>query len=157
MTTLAIGDQAPLFTLSADDGTDISLAQYRGQVVVMFFYPKDDTPGCTKQACGFRDHHAQIVAQGAVVLGISPDSVASHQAFKAKYTLPFPLLADTDHAVCEAYGVWGEKSMYGRKYMGVTRSHVVIAADGTIRDIRYKVSPEDSIKLALKAVSAPTE
>ena len=153
MAVLAIGDMAPDFALMADDGTTVELSQFRGQTVVIFFYPKDDTPGCTKQACGFRDQYADLRAHNVVVLGISPDDVTSHAAFKQKFSLPFPLLADTDHAVCEAYGVWGEKSMYGRKYMGVTRSHVVVAPDGTLQDVRYKVGPEDSIKYALKAVA----
>jgi peroxiredoxin Q/BCP len=153
MAVLAIGDMAPDFALMADDGSTVQLSQFRGQTVVIFFYPKDDTPGCTKQACGFRDQYADLRAHDVVVLGISPDDVTSHAAFKQKFSLPFPLLADTDHAVCEAYGVWGEKSMYGRKYMGVTRSHVVVAPDGTLRDVRYKVGPEDSIKYALKAVA----
>jgi peroxiredoxin Q/BCP len=152
MTTMQVGAVAPDFTLLADDGTSITLSQYRGQTVVIFFYPKDDTPGCTKQACGFRDNYAAIQATGAVVLGISPDDVASHAAFKRKYTLPFPLLADTEHTVCTAYGVWGEKSMYGRKYMGVTRSHVVVAPDGTLQDVQIKVGPEESISLALRAL-----
>ncbi len=152
MATLRNGDMAPDFTLMSDDGTPVTLSALRGQTVVIYFYPKDDTPGCTTQSCGFRDNYAVIQAAGAVVLGISPDGVASHTKFKQKFALPFPLLADTEHTVCEAYGVWGEKSMYGKKYMGVTRSHVVVAPDGRIRDIQIKVSPEDSVSLALKAV-----
>jgi len=152
MTTMQVGAVAPDFTLLADDGTSITLSQYRGQTVVIFFYPKDDTPGCTKQACGFRDNYAAIQATGAVVLGISPDDVASHAAFKRKLELPFSLLADVEGKMCEAYGVWKEKSMYGRKYMGVTRSHVVEAPDGTLQDVQIKVGPEESISLALRSL-----
>jgi peroxiredoxin Q/BCP len=122
--------------------------------VVLYFYPKDDTPGCTTQACGFRDRYAEVTDANALVYGISPDSVASHAKFKKKFSLPFPLLADTDHAVCEAYGVWNEKSMYGKKYMGVTRSHVVIGPDGTLVDVQIKVSPEESVKRAIASATA---
>ena len=152
MSTLAIGDMAPDFTLLDDAGQSVTLSQYRGQRVVIFFYPKDDTPGCTTQACGFRDNYQALMAAGAVVLGISPDDVKSHAKFKQKFNLPFPLLADTDHAVCEAYGVWGEKSMYGKKYMGVTRSHVVVGPDGTLVDVQIKVSPEESVSRAIKHI-----
>jgi peroxiredoxin Q/BCP len=154
MTTLTIGAPAPIFTLLDDAGNTVDLAALRGQTVVLYFYPKDDTPGCTTQACGFRDRYAEVTDANAVVYGISPDSVASHAKFKKKFSLPFPLLADTDHAVCEAYGVWNEKSMYGKKYMGVTRSHVVIGPDGTLVDVQIKVSPEDSVKRAIASATA---
>ena len=154
MTTLTIGAPAPTFTLLDDAGNTVDLAALRGQTVVLYFYPKDDTPGCTTQACGFRDRYAEVTDANAVVYGISPDSVASHAKFKKKFSLPFPLLADTDHAVCEAYGVWNEKSMYGKKYMGVTRSHVVIGPDGTLVDVQIKVSPEDSVKRAIASATA---
>ena len=154
MTTLTIGAPAPTFTLLDDAGNTVDLAALRGQTVVLYFYPKDDTPGCTTQACGFRDRYAEGTDANAVVYGISPDSVASHAKFKKKFSLPFPLLADTDHAVCEAYGVWNEKSMYGKKYMGVTRSHVVIGPDGTLVDVQIKVSPEDSVKRASASATA---
>ena len=154
MTTLTIGSPAPTFTLLDDAGNTVDLAALRGQTVVLYFYPKDDTPGCTTQACGFRDRYAEVTDANAVVFGISPDSVASHAKFKKKFSLPFPLLADTDHAVCEAYGVWNEKSMYGKKYMGVTRSHVVIGPDGTLVDVQIKVSPEDSVKRAIASATA---
>ena len=154
MTTLTIGAPAPTFTLLDDAGNTVDLAALRGQTVVLYFYPKDDTPGCTTQACGFRDRYAEVTDANAVVYGISPDSVASHAKFKKKFSLPFPLLADTDHAVCEAYGVWNEKSMYGKKYMGVTRSHVVIGPDGTLDDVQIKVSPEDSVKRAIASATA---
>lgn len=154
MTTLTIGAPAPTFTLLDDAGNTVDLAALRGQTVVLYFYPKDDTPGCTTQACGFRDRYAEVTDANAVVYGISPDSVASHAKFKKKFSLPFPLLADTDHAVCEAYGVWNEKSMYGKKYMGVTRSHVVIGPDGTLVDVQIKVSPEESVKRAIASAAA---
>jgi peroxiredoxin Q/BCP len=148
----AIGSVAPDFTLPADDGQTAHLADYRGQRVVLYFYPKDMTSGCTVQACGFRDHYTEIEERNAVVLGISPDGTASHEKFKTKYNLPFRLLADEDHKVAELYGVWGEKSMYGKKYFGVIRSHFVIDEEGRIVDAQYKVSPEDSVKQALQAL-----
>ena len=154
MTTLSpkIGDSAPDFEALTDTGERVKLADYRGQRVVLYFYPKDDTSGCTKQACGFRDDYPVIEERNAVVLGVSPDSVASHQKFKAKYDLPFTLLVDQDHALAELYGVWGEKSMYGRKYMGVIRSHFVIDEAGKIIDARVKVKPADSVTLAIQAL-----
>ncbi|MFM2309392.1 MAG: hypothetical protein RLY87_1513 [Chloroflexota bacterium] len=154
MTTLTIGAAAPTFTLLDDAGNTVDLAALRGRTVVLYFYPKDDTPGCTTQACGFRDRYAEVTDANAIVYGISPDSVASHAKFKKKFDLPFPLLADPDHAVCEAYGVWNEKSMYGKKYMGVTRSHVVIGPDGNIVDVQFKVSPEESVKRAIASAVA---
>lgn len=152
MSTLTIGDMAPDFTLQDDAGQSVTLSQLRGQTVVIFFYPKDDTPGCTTQACGFRDNYQALIASGAQVLGISPDDVKSHAKFKQKFNLPFPLLADINHTVCEAYGVWGEKSMYGKKYMGVTRSHVVVGPDGRLVDVQIKISPEESVSRAIAQV-----
>jgi peroxiredoxin Q/BCP len=154
MTTVSpkIGDSAPDFEALTDTGESVKLSDYRGQRVVLYFYPKDDTSGCTKQACGFRDDYPVIEERNAIVLGVSPDSVASHQKFKAKYDLPFTLLVDQDHAIAELYGVWGEKSMYGRKYMGVIRSHFVIDEAGKITDARVKVKPDDSVKLAIQAL-----
>ncbi|MGQ0603642.1 MAG: peroxiredoxin [Anaerolineales bacterium] len=128
----------------------MQLASFRGKRVVLYFYPKDDTAGCTAQACGFRDNYPTVEANDAVVLGVSPDGAKSHQKFKTKKKLPFPLLTDADHAVAERYGVWGEKSLYGRKYMGIIRSHFVIDEDGKLADIQIKVSPQDSVKLALE-------
>jgi thioredoxin-dependent peroxiredoxin len=145
----AIGSLAPDFVLLADDGQTARLSDYRGQRVVLYFYSKDMTSGCTTQACGFRDHYAEIEEKNAVVLGISPDSAASHVEFKTKHSLPFRLLADEGHKVTELYGVWGEKSMYGKKYFGVIRSHFVIDEAGRIADVQYKVSPEDSVASAL--------
>jgi peroxiredoxin Q/BCP len=149
-----IGDLAPDFEALTDTGKRVKLTDYRGQRVVLYFYPKDDTSGCTKQACGFRDDYPVIEERNAVVLGVSPDSVASHQKFKAKYDLPFTLLVDEDHALAELYGVWGEKSMYGRKYMGILRSHFVIDEAGKIIDAHVKVDPADSVKLAIQALEA---
>ena len=153
MTTLAIGDMAPDFTLLNDEGTPVTLSALRGKTVVIYFYPKDDTPGCTTQSCGFRDNYAAIQAAGAVVLGISPDNVASHGKFKQKFALPFALLADTEHTVCEAYGVWGEKSMYGKKYMGIQRSTFVVGPDGRIEHVWEKVTPENHAQEVLKQIA----
>lgn len=136
------GGPAPEFSLPADDGTTVSLTGLRGKTVVLYFYPKDDTSGCTTEACEIRDAWSEVQATGAVVLGVSPDPVASHVKFRRKYQLPFRLLADTDHRVAEAYGAWGEKSMYGRKYFGILRTTFVIAPDGTIRRVFRKVQPK---------------
>jgi peroxiredoxin Q/BCP len=151
---LTVGSPAPDFTLTDDSGATVSLASLRGKQVVVYFYPKDDTPGCTKQACGVRDAWDAFTATGAVVLGVSPDGEASHAKFKAKFSLPFPLLSDPDHAVADAYGAWGEKSMYGKKYMGVVRSTVVVAADGTVKAVFPKVQPAVHAKLVLAALEA---
>ena len=145
-----IGEPAPDFEALTDTGEKVKLSDFRGRRVVLYFYPKDDTSGCTKQACGFRDNYPVIEEQNAVVLGVSPDGVTSHQKFKTKYDLPFTLLVDEEHTIAELYGVWGEKSMYGRKYMGIIRSHFVIDEAGKIADARVKVSPDDSVKLALQ-------
>ncbi|UCC86598.1 MAG: thioredoxin-dependent thiol peroxidase [Anaerolineales bacterium] len=147
-----IGDPAPDFEALTDTGQTLKLSDYRGQRVVLYFYPKDNTSGCTKQACGFRDAYPVIEENNAIVLGVSPDSVTSHQKFKAKHDLPFTLLVDQDHALAELYGVWGEKSMYGKTYMGVLRSHFVIDEEGKIIDAHIKVSPADSVSLALQAL-----
>jgi peroxiredoxin Q/BCP len=146
------GDQAPDFTTTTDTGASFTLSDLRGNKVVLYFYPRDDTPGCTKQACGFRDSHADFEAEDAVILGVSPDGEVSHAKFRDKYELPFTLLVDEDHAIAEAYGVWGEKKMYGRTYMGVRRSHFVIDEDGVILEALGKVSPKDSPAKALAAV-----
>jgi thioredoxin-dependent peroxiredoxin len=151
MNQLEPGDEAPDFEARTDGGRTVKLSDYRGRKVILFFYPKDDTPGCTKQACGFRDRHADVEAHGAVVLGVSPDGVESHRKFKAKYSLPFPLLADEDHSIAERYGVWGQKSMWGRKYMGVVRSHFVIDEQGRVLEARVKVSPGESVSKAIQA------
>lgn len=148
-----IGDLAPDFEALTDTGQTVRLSDYRGRRVVLYFYPKDDTSGCTTQACGFRDNYPVVEEHNAVVFGVSPDGVTSHQKFKAKHDLPFTLLVDQDHTIAERYGVWGEKSMYGRKYMGIVRSHFVIDEDGKIVDARVKVSPTDSVELALKTLA----
>lgn len=152
MSRLSAGDAAPDFTARTDNDETVSLKSYRGKRVVLYFYPKDDTPGCTTQACGFRDQYPVIEERNAVVLGVSPDSARSHQRFKTKFDLPFTLLVDEDHAIAEAYGVWVEKSMYGKKYMGVERSHFVIDEQGRILDAQVKVKPEVSVETALAAL-----
>jgi thioredoxin-dependent peroxiredoxin len=138
---VAKGDSAPDFTLASDTGDEVTLSSFRGRPVVLYFYPKDDTSGCTTQACGIRDAWVEFEAAGAVVLGVSPDSVASHEKFKSGYELPFTLLADPDHAVAELYGVWQEKSRYGRTYMGIVRSTFVIGHDGTVLKAMRRVQP----------------
>ncbi|EFO81243.1 alkyl hydroperoxide reductase/ Thiol specific antioxidant/ Mal allergen [Oscillochloris trichoides DG-6] len=143
---------APDFELISDSGAPVRLSSLRGQKVILYFYPKDDTSGCTTQACGFRDAYPQIEEQHAVVLGVSPDGVKSHVKFKTKHNLPFTLLVDADHAVAELYGLWVEKSMYGRKYMGVERSHFVIDAQGVIIAAAIKVKPAESVAQALAAL-----
>ncbi len=150
-----VGDVAPDFELPSDTGKTVKLSDFRGRRVVLYFYPKDDTPGCTTQACGFRDAYPQIEERNAVVVGISPDAVSSHEKFKTKYNLPFILLADQDHAVADKYGVWGKKSMYGKTYDGIIRSHFVIDEKGRVADAQVKVSPTDSVERALGALSYP--
>lgn len=136
------GDPAPPFAAESTDGQICCLGDLQGRSVILYFYPKDDTPGCTKEACGFRDTYAAIQRAGAVLLGVSPDSVKSHVKFAGKFKLPFPLLADTDHAIAEAYGVWGEKTFMGRKYLGVHRTTFLIGPDGQIQKIWPDVKPE---------------
>jgi len=136
---LAQGTMAPDFTLESDTGNQVSLSDYRGKKVVLYFYPKDDTPGCTAEACNFRDDHSPITATGAVVLGISPDPIKSHQRFKLKFELPFALLSDPDHKVAEMYGAWGEKTTAGKTTMGIIRSTFVIDEAGKIIHVFPKV------------------
>lgn len=131
--------RAPAFTLQSDTGEKVSLKDFKGKTVILYFYPKDSTPGCTQEACDFRDSLAALKRKGAVVLGISKDSVESHRKFKEKQGLNFPLLSDPDGSVCEAYGVWKEKSLYGRKFMGIERTTFVIGPDGTIQQVYPKV------------------
>ena len=147
------GQPAPEFELSSDSGETVRLADLRGQPVVLYFYPRDDTPGCTKQACATRDAWDDFRDRGAVVLGVSPDGEASHARFKAKYRLPFTLLADPDHRLAEQYGFWVEKSMVGKKYMGIERSTVVISPDGTVARIFRKVKPDEHADQVLAALS----
>jgi peroxiredoxin Q/BCP len=139
MTSLKQGDKAPEFTAKDQNGNPISLSQFKGKKVVLYFYPKDSTPGCTAEACDFRDNYQGLKAQGIEVLGVSVDDEKSHQKFITKYELPFTLLADTDKAIVEAYGVWGEKSMYGKKYMGTNRTTFIIDEEGNIAHIITKV------------------
>lgn len=152
---LKVGDMAPDFELMSDSGKRVKLSDFRGKRVILYFYPQDDTPGCTTQACGFRDHYPQIQERNAVVLGVSPDDVASHRKFKTKYNLPFTLLVDEAHKVAQAYGVWGLKQSFGKTYYGVIRSHFVIDEAGRLADIQVKVSPDDSVARALEAIGAP--
>ena len=148
---VAVGKQAPDFTLKTDGGGEITLSRLRGKKVVLYFYPKDDTPGCTKEACGFRDALPDFSKLDAVVVGISKDSVARHDKFKAKYELPFTLAADEDGKVCEAYGTWVEKSMYGRKYMGIDRATFLIDETGTLRAEWRKVKVPGHVDEVLRA------
>jgi len=137
------GDKAPTFTALANGGGKVSLGDFKGRHVILYFYPKDDTPGCTKEACAFRDHFAEFKKKGAVLLGVSTDPVKSHDKFVEKYKLPFTLLADEDKKIVEAYGVWGQKSFMGRKYMGTQRVTFLVGPDGRIKKIWPKVKPEE--------------
>jgi thioredoxin-dependent peroxiredoxin len=145
------GTTAPAFKTTDANGETVSLKDLRGQKVVLYFYPKDDTPGCTKEACSFRDDFATFKKRGIAVLGVSPDSEAKHKKFETKYNLPFTLLADTDHAIADAYGVWGEKKFMGRKYMGVHRTTFLIDEKGKIKKVFEKVKPEDHASEVLEA------
>ena len=153
MAAVRVGDMAPDFTAVTDGGETLRLSDLRGKRVVLYFYPKDDTPGCTTQACSFRDQYPLIEEKNAVVLGVSPDSAQSHRKFKTKFNLPFTLIVDEDHTIAEAYGVWVEKSMYGKKYMGIERSHFVIDEEGKIISAEAKVKADQSAALALEALA----
>jgi len=146
------GTAAPDFTLIADDGRQVSLSEYRGRKVILYFYPKADTPGCTKQACALRDVYPDIDSSDAEVIGISPDSPSKLAKFREKHDLPFVLLSDPDHEVAEAYGAWGEKSMYGRQYEGILRSHFAIDELGKIAEIKLKAKPLSTAEMALRIV-----
>jgi peroxiredoxin Q/BCP len=146
------GDKAPDFSAATNGGGNISLAELKGKNVILYFYPRDDTPGCTKEACAFRDGFADFKAKGAVVLGVSPDPVKSHDKFVEKFKLPFTLLADVDKKIVEAYGVWGEKSFMGRKYLGVYRVTFLIGPDGRIKKIWPQVKPEEHAAEVLAAL-----
>ncbi|NOZ30206.1 MAG: thioredoxin-dependent thiol peroxidase [Chloroflexi bacterium] len=150
---LQTGDLAPEFTLIADDGQEVRLADFRGQKVVLYFYPKANTPGCTRQACAVRDAYPTIDAEGVVVIGISPDPPERLAKFREKHNLPFVLLSDPDHQVAEAYGAWGEKKMFGRTTMGIIRSHFAIDEEGRLIEARYKVKPEMTAELARRLAS----
>jgi len=151
---LKVGQKAPDFTVETDTGEKAKLSDFKGKKVVLYFYPKDDTPGCTKEACAFRDGISEIRKKGAVVLGVSADSVDSHKKFKDKFDLNFPLLADTDKKIVESYGVWKEKSMYGKTYMGIERTTFIIDEAGKISHIFPKVKVDEHYDEVLEALSA---
>jgi len=148
------GEQAPEFTLTSDAGEQVSLSDFRGRPVVLYFYPKDDTPGCTTQACGIRDTYGEFERAGAVVFGVSPDDVRRHVKFKEKYDLPFTLLADPEHEVAERYGVWAEKRYRGRRYRGVNRTTFLVAPDGTVAKVMHDVKPDAHADDVLAALAA---
>jgi peroxiredoxin Q/BCP len=144
MATLNEGDKAPDFTAMDQNGKAVSLADYKGKNVILYFYPKDDTPGCTAEACSFRDNYQSMLSKGFEVIGVSTDNEKSHKKFVNKYSLPFTLIADEDRAIVEAYGLWVEKNMYGRKYMGTARTTFVIGGDGIIKNVISKVDTKNS-------------
>ena len=152
--SVKIGDKAPDFTMPTDGNGSVSLAKLKGKPVILYFYPKDDTSGCTAEACGFRDQFPDYGKTGAVVIGVSRDSAASHDRFKKKHGLPFTLGSDADGKVTEDYGVWVEKSMYGRKYMGIERATFLIDKDGVVRNVWHKVKVTGHVAEVLKAVQA---
>ena len=152
MAQLKAGDKAPAFALEDQDGKTVKLSAFKGRKLLVYFYPKADTPGCTKQSCHVRDARPKLDTLGIDAVGISPDKPAAQQKFDAKYSLGFPLLADTEHEVAEAYGVWGKKSMYGREYFGIVRSSFLVDERGKIIQAWYKVSPEETVPEALKAL-----
>ena len=153
MTELSAGMQAPAINSKDQDGNAISLDQFSGKTVVLYFYPKDDTPGCTAEACDFRDNHQDLIVKGIVVLGVSVDDEQSHKKFISKHSLPFPLLADTDHKIVNDYGVWVEKNMYGKKYMGVNRRTFIIDENGLIKDVIKKVDTKNASAQVLELLS----
>jgi peroxiredoxin Q/BCP len=148
------GKPAPDFELNSDDGETVHLSDFRGKPVVLYFYPKDDTPGCTTQACGIRDSYDAFAERGAVVLGVSPDSETSHVKFKEKYGLPFTLLADPEHRVADEYGTWVEKKNYGKTYMGIERSTFVIDGEGRVAKVMRRVKPDTHAEKVLAALPA---
>ena len=152
--SLSIGDKAPDFTMATDGAGTVSLAALKGKKVILYFYPKDDTPGCTKEACGFRDALPDFSGAGAVVIGVSKDTVGKHDKFKAKYELPFTLAADVDGSVTEAYECWVEKSLYGKKYMGIDRATFLIDGEGVLQGIWHKVKVDGHVDAVLKAAQA---
>ncbi len=149
MATLNEGDKAPDFTAKDQNGKSISLADFKGKTVILYFYPKDDTPGCTAEACDFRDNYQSLVGKGFEVIGVSTDDEKSHKKFETKYSLPFPLIADESKEIVEAYGVWGEKNMYGKVYMGTMRTTFIIDANGVIKKIINKVDTKASSQQVL--------
>jgi len=149
MAILKEGEKAPGFTAKDQNGNMVSLSDFKGKNVILYFYPKDDTPGCTAEACSFRDNYQSLTSQGFAVIGVSTDSEKSHKKFETKYSLPFTLIADEDKAINEAYGVWGEKNMYGKTYMGTVRTTFIISADGVIRNIITKVDNPNATQQVL--------
>ena len=149
---LKVGDKAPVFAGIDDQGKKVELKNLRGKKVILYFYPKDNTPGCTQESCDFRDVISRIKKKDTVVLGVSPDSVASHQKFKVKFSLPFPLISDEDHKIAIAYGTWQEKSMYGKKYMGIVRSTFVIDGNGLIFQVYEKVKVKGHVDAVLNTL-----
>ena len=151
---LNVGDIAPDFELLDSEGQPVKLSDFHGRRLVLFFYPKAATSGCTTQACGLRDNYPKIEAGNATVVGVSPDQPAALAKWKVAENLPYPLLSDPEHTVAEAYGVWGEKKLYGRAYMGIIRSHFIIGTDGKIEDVQFKVSPKNSISRAVASLAS---
>ena len=151
-TTLKAGDKAPDFNSKDQNGEEVSLADFKGKTVILYFYPKDDTPGCTAEACDFRDNYQSLIAKGYEVIGVSTDDSKSHKKFETKYSLPFPLIADEDKSINEAYGVWAEKNMYGKKYMGTARTTFIINADGIIKQVIEKVDTKNASQQVLDLI-----
>ena len=152
MATLKAGDKAPNFTSKDQNGEEVSLANFKGKIVILYFYPKDDTPGCTAEACDFRDNYQSLIGKGYEVIGVSTDDSKSHKKFETKYSLPFPLIADEDKSINEAYGVWAEKNNYGKKYMGTVRTTFIIDADGIIKQVIEKVDTKNASQQVLDLV-----
>ena len=151
-TTLKAGDKAPDFNSKDQNGEEVSLANFKGKTVILYFYPKDDTPGCTAEACDFRDNYQSLIGKGYEVVGVSTDDSKSHKKFETKYSLPFPLIADEDKSINEAYGVWAEKNMYGKKYMGTARTTFIIDADGIIKQVIEKVDTKAASQQVLDLI-----
>jgi peroxiredoxin Q/BCP len=152
MSKLTEGDKAPDFTAKDQNGNTVSLSDFKGKTVILYFYPKDDTPGCTAEACDFRDNYQSLLGKGYQVIGVSTDDEKSHKKFETKYSLPFPLIADAEKQIVEAYGVWAEKNMYGKKYMGTARTTFIIDGDGVIKNIISKVDTKNSSQQVLDLV-----
>jgi len=152
MATLKAGDKAPNFTSKDQNGEEVSLANFKGKIVILYFYPKDDTPGCTAEACDFRDNYQSLIGKGYEVIGVSTDDSKSHKKFETKYSLPFPLITDEDKSINEAYGVWAEKNNYGKKYMGTVRTTFIIDADGIIKQVIEKVDTKNASQQVLDLV-----